>query len=124
MTDLEGRGDSFRTVNDPSVTAEFALNMARHYAGGQDLRLPLISPYHGDLRGLPPLLIQVGDAEILRDDAIQFTDKARAAGVDARLSVWPGLWHVWQFFSRTLPEARRAIDEIGGFVRDRLGKSD
>jgi acetyl esterase/lipase len=99
------------------LTAEFALKMARHYAGDQDLRLPLLSPYHGDLRGLPPLLIQVGGDEILLSDATRLADDARAAGVDVRLAVWPKMWHVWHFFAPSLPEARRAIDDIGAFIR-------
>jgi acetyl esterase/lipase len=120
MTDLEGTGESFRTKKDPALTAEFALLMARHYAGEQDPRLPLLSPYHGDLRGLPPLLIHVGGDEILLSDATRFADKARAAGVDVSLAVWPKLWHVWHFFAPSLPEARRAIDAIAAFIRGRL----
>jgi acetyl esterase/lipase len=57
MTDLEGTGASFHTRRDVALTPEFALNMARHYASGRDVRDPLLSPYHGDVRGLPPLLI-------------------------------------------------------------------
>ena len=76
MTDLEGTGESFRTRNDPALTVEFALSMARHYAGNHDPRLPLLSPHHADLRGLPPLLIHVGDDEILLSDATRLADKA------------------------------------------------
>src|SRR5574341_1048208 len=57
MTDLAGTGESFRIKHDPTLAVKFALIMARHYAGNQDLRLPLLSPHYGDLRGLPPLLI-------------------------------------------------------------------
>jgi monoterpene epsilon-lactone hydrolase len=120
MTDLEGTGKSFRTKKDATLTAEFALLMARHYAGGQDVRLPLLSPFHGDLRGLPPLLIHAGGEEILLGDATRFADKARADGVDVSLVVWPGMWHVWHMFAPSLPEARQAIDGIGAFIRDRL----
>jgi acetyl esterase/lipase len=119
MTDLLGTGASFRTNKDPVVTAEFALMMARHYAGSHDKRSPLLSPYYGDLRGLPPLLIHVGGDEILLSDAEGFADKARAAGVDVRLIVWPGMWHVWHLLP-SLPEARQAIEAIGGFIRERL----
>jgi acetyl esterase/lipase len=117
MTDLEGTGESFRTKDDPALTAEFALKVARHYAGDHDLRLPLLSPYHGDLRGLPPLLIQVGGDEILLSDATRLADDARAAGVEVHLAVWPKMWHVWHVFAPSLPEARRAIDDIGAFIR-------
>jgi epsilon-lactone hydrolase len=79
MTDLVGTGESFRTRHDPTLAVKFALTMARHYAGDHDLRLPLLSPHYGDLRGLPPLLIHVGEDEILLSDATRLTDKARAA---------------------------------------------
>jgi len=120
MTDLEGTGASFRTKQDPAVTAEFALAMVHHYAGGQNLRSPLISPHYGDLRGLPPLLIHVGGDEILLSDATRLADNARAAGVDVSLLVWPKMWHVWHLLAPSLPEARQAVDGIGEFVRERL----
>jgi acetyl esterase/lipase len=120
MTDLLGTGESFRTDKDPVLTAAFALKMAGHYTGGRDPRSPLLSPFYGDLRGLPPLLIHVGGDEILLSDATRFADKARAAGVDVRLVVWPRMWHVWHFFAPRLPEARQALEAIGGFVRERL----
>jgi monoterpene epsilon-lactone hydrolase len=120
MTDLLGTGESFRTNKDPVLTAEFALMMARHYAGARDPRSPLLSPYYGDLHGLPPLLIHVGGDEVLLGDAERFADKARAAGVDVRLVAWPRMWPVRHFFAPSLPEARQAIEAIGGFIRERL----
>jgi acetyl esterase/lipase len=122
VTNLEGTEPSYHAVNDLVLTVTFAESMKRHYAGDRDLRAPLLSPYHGDLRGLPPLLIQAGEEEILRSDSEHFAQKARAAGVDVRFSIWPKMWHVWHFFSRSLPEAQWAIDEIGGFIRERVGR--
>ena len=119
-TDLEGTGESFWTKKDPLQTPEFVLAMVRHYASGQDLRSPLLSPHYGDLRGLPPLLIHAGGDEMLLSDATRLADKARAAGVDVSLVVWPRMWHVWHFLAPSLPEARQAIDAIGAFVRERL----
>jgi acetyl esterase/lipase len=119
-TDLEGTGESFWTKKDPAVTPEFVLAMVRHYASGQDLRSPLLSPHYGDLRGLPPLLIHVGEDEMLLSDATRLADKARAAGVDVSLVVWPRMWHVWHLLTPSLPEARQAINAIGAFVRERL----
>jgi epsilon-lactone hydrolase len=120
MTDLAGTGESFRIKQDPVLTVTFALNMARHYAGSQDPHLPLLSPHYGDLRGLPPLLIQVGEDEILLSDATRLADKARAAGVDVSLEIWPGMWHVWHFFVPNLPEAQQAINAIGAFIRTHI----
>lgn len=124
ITNLEGTGPSFLTRRDPVVTAEFTRSMVRHYAAGRDLQAPLLSPYHGDLRGLPPLLIQVGDEELLFSDATLFADKARAAGVDVTLAVWPKMWHVWHLFTRLLPEARQAVQAIGIFIREQLARRD
>jgi acetyl esterase/lipase len=120
MIDLAGTGKSFRVDKDPAHSVSFVLTMARHYAGGQDLRLPLLSPFYGDLRGLPPLLIQAGGEEILLSDATRLRDSGRRAGVDARLVVWPGMWHGWHLFGPYLPEAEQAVNDIGAFVRERL----
>jgi acetyl esterase/lipase len=86
------------------------------YLAGADARMPLASPLYGDFAGLPPLLIQVGSDEILLDDGTRLADKARAAGVDVSLEVWPGMFHVWQMVSIFVPEGRRAIEGIGCFV--------
>jgi acetyl esterase/lipase len=80
----------------------------------------LISPIQAELSGLPPLLLHVGDHEVLLDDAVLFADKARAAGVDAQLKVWPEMFHVFQIFEPLLPEARRANREIAEFVQVHL----
>jgi len=102
MTDLAGTGESFRIKQDPAQTVIFVLTMARHYAGDHDLRLPLLSPHYGNLRGLPPLLIQVGEDEILLSDATRLDDHACAAGVEVNLVIWPKMWHVWHFFCALL----------------------
>ena len=120
-TDLEGTGESFRTKKDPTQTPEFVLAMIRHYAGGQDLRSPLISPLYGDLRGLPPLLVHAGSDEMLLSDATRLADAAKAAGVEVDLVVWPSMWHVWHLLAPSLPEARQAIEAVGAFIREHLG---
>jgi epsilon-lactone hydrolase len=94
-------------------TGKFMLNS---YLGGQDPRNPLLSPIFADLRGLPPLLIQAGGEEILAGSAKRFAERARAAGVDATLEVWPGMWHVWHIFGASLPEARQALQHVADFV--------
>ena len=121
MTDLAGTGDSFLTNNDPALTAAFALSMVRRYVGGQDVHLPTLSPHYGDLRGLPPLSIQVGEDEILLSDATRLADNAKAAGVDVSLAIWPGMWHVWHLFAPALPEAQQAVSAIGDFIRQYWG---
>lgn len=101
---------------DPMVRVEGLQAMADHYLQGQDPRLPLASPIFGDLKGLPPLLIQVGTAEVLYDEAIALDRAARAAGVETTLEVWDDMIHVWQLFYPLLSEGRRAITRIGEYV--------
>ena len=98
--------------------------MAAHYLGNGSPTNPLISPLYGDLAGLPPLLIHVGDYEILRDDSTRFAAKARAAGVDVTLRVWDGMWHVFQTLAARVPEARRSVDEVGAWVQSRLAMAE
>ena len=94
--------------------------MARYYAGGHDPGLPLLSPLHGDWRGLPPLLVHVGGDEIVLTDATRLREDAQRAGVEVRLVIWPNMWHGWHLFGPYLPEARQAVNDIGAFVRERL----
>jgi monoterpene epsilon-lactone hydrolase len=77
---------------------------------------PVVSPVFGDLSGLPPVLLQVSESEMLLDDARRYVNKARAAGSPVRLQSWPGLLHVWQIFYPDVPEARDAMDRIGEFI--------
>ena len=123
-TDFSASGESFRSraAADPIIPAnpDAIRALGPVYTQGRaDPLAPLCSPLNGDLRGLPPLLIQVGDAEVLLDDSTRLAAKARAAGVDATLSVYPEMPHVWQLFAPFLPEASAAIEEIGAWVRKR-----
>lgn len=119
--DMEGTGESMttRAAVDPVVQKEGLLGMAKLYLGDADPKNPLAAPLHADLAGLPPLLLQVGDAETLLDDSTRLAEKARAAGVDVTLKVWDEMPHVWHLFAPILPEGRQAIDEIGSFFQAR-----
>jgi epsilon-lactone hydrolase len=119
--DLEITGKSMDTnaEADPLVKRDVVTNMAAAYLQGQDPRTPLASPLHAELRGLPPLLIQVGKSETLLDDASRLAERARIAGVDVTYEAWPDMIHVWHAFGSFLPEARQAIDRIGEFIRQR-----
>ena len=119
--DLTGSGASYRTraAADPIVKRESIDGMAGDYLAGQDAKMPLASPLFADLRGLPPLLIHVGDDEVLLDDAVQLAERAQKAGVDATLDVWDKMVHVWHWFFPMLDEGQAAIDRIGAFVRAR-----
>ena len=87
------------------------------YAHKTALSHPLLSPAQADLHGLPPLLIQVSTAEVLYDDVVKFTDKARAAGTTVTLQPFEGLVHWWHLFWRIVPEARQALDQVAGFLK-------
>ncbi len=87
------------------------------YLGDHDPYDPMASPLFGDLHGLPPLLIQVGSDEVLLTDSTSFAKRAREAGVEVTLEVWPGMQHVWQFAASYLPEGREAIERIGEFIK-------
>jgi monoterpene epsilon-lactone hydrolase len=117
-TDLEGTGESVRTraARDVMVTQDNLASSAKQYYGAHDPKDPLVSPVHANFRGLPPMLIQVGDAEILLDDATRVAKSAKAAGVEVDLEVWDEMPHVWHVFAKLLPEGQQAIDKIGKFV--------
>ncbi len=80
---------------------------------------PVISPVFGDLAGLPPLLVQASEAEMVIDDSRRYVNKALAAGSPVTLQTWPHMVHVWQLFHPELPEGREAFEEIGKFLRER-----
>lgn len=77
---------------------------------------PYVSPLFGELTGLPPLLLQTGEAEVLLDDSVRFADKAEQAGVPVRLDTWSDMPHVFQMFAPYLPEASQALRVIAEFV--------
>lgn len=104
---------------DPMIGKSGIVEMANLYLNGADPRDPLASPLFADLTGLPPLLIQVGNDEVLLDDARGIERRARAAGVDARLEVWDRMFHVWQAFYQMLPEGEDALDRLGAFLTER-----
>jgi acetyl esterase/lipase len=120
-TDLCATGESLRSRAelDPYLTGDQMDDWARLYLGDVDARHPLCSPLYGDLRGLPPLLIQAGDHEVLLDDSVRLADRARSAGLDVTLEVFPEMFHVFQAFAGKLPEGREAVEKIGAWMRAR-----
>ncbi len=121
-TDLAMTGDSIRgkAGEDPMLQPDDAERYVNYYTAGADPTHPLISPLYADLAGLPPLLIQVGTAEILLDDSARLAGRAREAGVTVSYEPWERMIHVWQFFAPLLEEGRQAIERIGGFIRERV----
>jgi monoterpene epsilon-lactone hydrolase len=105
---------------DPLLPPRAVRFYTKSYVGNNDAHDPLISPVFGNLRGLPPLLVHVGEDEILRDDAARIAELAKAAGVDVRLEIYPRMWHVWQLYL-TLPQAVQSLDDIAQFLGSHLG---
>jgi len=121
--DMEAIGESMESIAaaDPMVQKPGILDMAGLYLGGADPRSPLAAPLYADLTGLAPLLIQVGAAETLLDDAIRLAQRAGAADVRVDLQIWPEMVHVWPLFWPELAAGKRAIDAAGAFIRQALG---
>lgn len=121
--DLEGTGESVttRADRDPMVNPDMLHGIAATYLAGQDAKLPTASPLHANLNGLPPLLIQVGEREVLYSDAEALATKAKIAGADVTFEEWPGMIHVWHLFYPMLTEARDAIKRAGEFVIEKTG---
>ena len=117
--DLEGAGASMtaKATVDPMVRQDYLIELAAAYLNGANPRTPLAAPLYADLKGLPPMLIQVGSAETLLDDAVRLAGAAGAADVRVRLEVWPDMIHVWQLFYQQVAAGRRALAEAGAFIR-------
>jgi epsilon-lactone hydrolase len=117
-TDLALTGPSLaeNASADPTLNATHLPDIARLYLGNADPRAPYASPLYGDAASLPPVLIQVGSDEILRDDAVRMALKLQRDNPQSRLEVWPRMPHGWQLCVPVLPEARRAIGNIASFI--------
>ena len=115
------RADGFDPAlveGDPILTPYDMDRIRAWYLGDADPAQPLASPVLADLTGLPPLLIQVGGAEIIVGDSRELARRAQSAGVKVELEVWPDMFHVWHAFAGRVPEATDAVERIGSFLRD------
>jgi acetyl esterase/lipase len=117
--DVAARSDA-SSARDPMVAPDELFLMAALYLAGADPRAPLASPLHGELHGLPPLLIHVGSAETLLEDSLRLAARVRDAGGTVTLEQWADMIHVWHAFAPLLPEAEAAIARIGAWVRERI----
>lgn len=115
--DLACGGASYQEKVDEDLSLETAelVALGRRYAADR-VSDPLASPLGADLAGLPPLLVQVGSAEILLDDAVSLARRAGAAGVPTTLEVWPGMPHVWHSFGFMLSEGADATEAAAAFI--------
>jgi monoterpene epsilon-lactone hydrolase len=119
--DLTSSGTSMteRADQDPISTPAMLRQFAADYLAGADPKTPLASPLFAALAGLPPLLVQVGTADLLLSDSERLAAAATEAGVDVRLEIGEGLPHVYPLLLGT-PEAAEATEQIGKFLRARV----
>ena len=124
-SDLTCSNESYETRADadPMVTFNGLDEMVQQYVQGQDVKQPYASPNFANFDSLPPLLIQVGNDEVLLDDSIKLNEKAQADGVSSTLEVWDDMVHVWHAFHPMLKEGQQAIDRIGEFLQTQWANS-
>ncbi|MFS2150074.1 alpha/beta hydrolase [Rhizobium sp. Rhizsp42] len=120
VTDLAATGASIRSnaVNDPFGNALQIEAARKAYLGDRSPTDPRVSPLYADMKGFPPLLMQVGSREISLDDTLRLADKAKQAGVDVTTEVLPGMIHQWQLFPFWLDDARRSNQRAAEFAFD------
>lgn len=118
-TDMAGTGESIlaNSKRDPFFLPEDVERYAHLYLGTQSRQTPFASPLYGDYSGLPRLLIQVGESEMLLDDARSVHAKAIAAGISSELRIFKGVPHVWHMMTPFIPEARSALREVAEFIQ-------
>ncbi|WP_419828724.1 alpha/beta hydrolase [Methylobacterium sp.] len=121
-TDLALTGVSLDTkaAVDPLLSRVYLAELAAAYLNGADPGDPLVSPIRADLAGLPPMLIQVGSAETLLDDALRLAGVAAAADVAVELQVWPHMIHAWHLFYPEVAAGRRSLASAGRYIRTHL----
>ena len=118
-TDLTASGESYTTnyEKDPLFgNTKESLIYVNDYAGDHDKMDYYISPLFGDFRGFPPMLIQVGSLEMLLSDSVSVAAKARQQGIRVRLSIYEGMFHVFQMAYLNIPESKKAWAEVGKFI--------
>lgn len=118
--EMAGASMSAKSTVDPLIQKSYLQELAAMYLGGVDARTPLASPIHANLSRLPPMLIQVGSAETLLDDAVRLASVAGAADVRLTLEVWPDMIHAWHLFCQQVAAGRRALAAVGAFMRSML----
>ena len=115
--DMSCTSDSVVRGDDPMFPKRNSLAMVDAFLAGHDPRDPRVSPLHAVLDGLPPMLLQVGGAEALRDENVAFAARAEAENHALRLELYDDMIHAWHAFVPSLPEAERAIASIAAYIR-------
>ncbi|MBR2178826.1 MAG: alpha/beta hydrolase [Selenomonadaceae bacterium] len=118
---LIGKSIEAKAEVDPILDYNLLKYFADCYVGEDGDRCkPFVSPFYADLSGLPPILMMVGEREVLLDDAIIFSQKVEYYGVKTTMVVAQGMTHIWPFFAPVIPEGQQAINYIGKFISKRI----
>lgn len=118
---FDGESYTTRKDADPWFSPIGIRKLVAHYAKTDHPAREILAPLRQPLNGLPPLYIQVGDAEVLQSDSIRFAERAKEAGTQVTLEVWEHMWHDFPMFAGLMPEARDALSRVTAFIKDRLG---
>lgn len=118
VTDLAVTGASIDEYadRDPLISRAYLELLGKAYLGGVAPDDPQASPLYADMKGFPPLLIQVGSREALLDDSLRLARKAGQADVAVTLEIWPGMVHQWQLFPFWIRDGRRSNDNAAAFI--------
>ncbi len=113
LRDIDGDSYGSRKSRDPLNTKKVIQRYGELYLGSTVIEPPIKQ----NLKGLPNMFIQVGDDEVLLSDSMLLAKRAKEEGVEVVFEVWKGMWHVFQGFAMMMPEAKRAIDNLGEFIK-------
>ncbi len=118
--DLTHSGESMKTKGgvDVMLAPDWIRTAADRYRGNEDASNPGISPLFADLKDLPPMLIQVGDEELLLSDSERLADLASKVGVKVEIEIAKGLWHVYPLFGGFIPEGKKSLKEAVRFINE------
>jgi acetyl esterase/lipase len=119
---LEHSGSSMKTRDgiDPTVSLAGLDLMAKAFLNGALKNNPDASPVFADVRGLPPILVQIGESEVMLSDAMRLATHLAENRVRVSLEVWPGMFHVWHMFAAILPEGMQALQGAAAFLEGAL----
>jgi acetyl esterase/lipase len=121
VTDFSSEALHTPPAGDPLINLLWMQQAREAYCPAPlDTHMPGVSPLNDELAGLPPVLLQVGEDEVLRNDSLRFAERARAAGVEVHLQRYAGLWHVFQAHAGMLKAADLALDRVVEFLRERV----
>lgn len=123
LVDFGFKDERIWQINDPFAHPKFTVEMHKHYVAGNDTSLPDLGPVYADLSGIAPLVVLAGEHELLRGEVERLAEAAQRYHVPMETILWPNVWHSWHALAPQLPEATRALEALGAFIRQWVSKS-